>query len=280
MYSKWFGICFKHPPSFIQKMPTITLAGALLVLSAPSNAEEAHPFADTIDEQPIASPSSTCSIPWCWPTWQQRTKLTSAPFSATVNEDTPCDWNAPDANHAVWTFVSNFWAVEDSAQVDYIKKKRTDNNSKGRDLWLEYFHTKWSDWKVGSTVDAILAERSLDPYSVMKRLKVANVRFIDFFLYSLFIDDLNKLPDLATSQVALAYPSLAEALFGADSFTEDGVAVKEPVRRFLDTLATHLWAKYRKSIGRERGRLAKLREKIDEKWKGTSFSPSHFLDIQ
>ncbi|KAG1838807.1 P-loop containing nucleoside triphosphate hydrolase protein [Suillus subalutaceus] len=117
-----------------------------------------------------------------------------------------------------------------------------------RDLWLDYFHTKWSDWKVNRTVDAVLAERSLDPYSVMKRLKVAN------------------LPDLAASQVALAYPSLANALFGPDSFTEDGIAVKEPVRRFLDTLAAHLWAKYRKSIGRERGRLGKLRNKIDERW--------------
>ncbi|KAG2336736.1 P-loop containing nucleoside triphosphate hydrolase protein [Suillus weaverae] len=174
--------------------------------------------------------------------------LTSAPFSTTINEDTPCDWILPEANQAVWTFISNFWAVPDSTQVDYIKKKRSDNDSKGRDLWLDYFQKKWSDWKVNSTVDAVLIERSLDPYSIMKRLKVAN------------------LPDLATSQVALAYPALAEALFGPDSFTEDGVAIKEPVRRFLDTLATHLWAKNRKSIGRERGRLVKLKSKVDQRW--------------
>ncbi|KAG1772227.1 P-loop containing nucleoside triphosphate hydrolase protein [Suillus placidus] len=216
------------------------MAGAFLILSAPSNAEEANSFAEAVDEQSATSTRGPQNIPWCWPAWQQRTMLTSAPFSTTINEDTPCDWKLPEANQAVWTFISNFWAVQDSTQVDYIKKKRSDNDSKGRDLWLDYFQKKWSDWKVNSTVDAVLIERSLDPYSIMKRLKVANV--------------------------ALAYPTLAEALFGPDSFTEDGVAIKEPVRRFLDTLATHLWAKNRKSIGRERGRLAKLKSKVDQRW--------------
>jgi hypothetical protein len=67
--------------------------------------------------------------------------------------------------------------------------------------------------------------------------------------------------------VALAYPSLAEALFGTDAFTEDGVALKEPVRRFLDTLIVHHWARNRKSIMRERGRLVKLNKKTDNVWR-------------
>lgn len=152
------------------KMPTITMPGALLALSAPC-----HTTASADGLQ------ASC-IPWCWPAWQQRTGLSSSPFSITVTEDTPSLWRLPDANQAVWTFVSNFWAIEDTMQVDYIKKGRSDNDAKGRELWLGFFHSKWSDWKVNSAIDAILIERSLDPYSIMKRMRLANVSFI--YLYS------------------------------------------------------------------------------------------------
>ncbi|KAG1763002.1 P-loop containing nucleoside triphosphate hydrolase protein [Suillus placidus] len=223
-------------------MPTITMPGALLALSAPSHAEQV----DSTDAVILAEAGN---IPWCWPIWQQRTMLGSTPLSVNVTEDTPNAWKSFEVHQAVLTFANNFWAVEDAAQVDYIKKDRPDNDNKGRQHWLDYCHTNWSNWKINGTVDAVLAERGLDPYSVMKRLKVAN------------------LPDLATSQVALAYSGLAEALFGPESFTEDGVALKEPVRRFLDALAAHHWAKNRKSIARERGRLGKLKSKVDETWK-------------
>lgn len=95
--------------------------------------------------------------------------------------------------------------------------------------------------------------------------------------YCTLIDYFKKLPDLATSQVALAYSGLAEALFGPESFTEDGIALKEPVRRFLDALAAHHWAKNRKSIVRERGRLGKLKNKVDETWKGTLLFLLHIV---
>ncbi|KAG1829710.1 P-loop containing nucleoside triphosphate hydrolase protein [Suillus subalutaceus] len=224
-------------------MPTITMPGALLALSAPSHIEEGDSLVDAVGHPEAGN------IPWCWPVWQQRTMLSSTPLSVTVNEDTPDAWKSPEVNQAVLTFANNFWAVDDAAQVGYIKKDCTDNDNKGRQHWLNYCHANWSNWKINSTVDKVLAERGLDPYSVMKRLKVAS------------------LPDLATSQVALAYSSLAEALFGPESFTEDGIALKEPVRRFLDALVTHHWAKNRKSIGRERGRLGKLKIKVDQTWK-------------
>ncbi|KAG1836505.1 P-loop containing nucleoside triphosphate hydrolase protein [Suillus subalutaceus] len=206
------------------------MPGALLALSSPSHAEEPS-FVDAPDEQFAVSTGrpQAGSIPWCWPAWQQRTGFSSPPFSSQVAEDTPSIWKSPEANQAVWTFISNFWAVEDSMQVDYIKKERPDNDTKGRELWLDFFRCKWADWKINSAVDAVLVERSLDPYSIMKRMRLAN------------------LPDLATSQVALAYPGLAEVLFGIDAFTEDGIALKEPVRRFLDTLITHHWARNRKT---------------------------------
>jgi hypothetical protein len=68
-----------------------------------------------------------------------------SPMSPIINDNTPCNWKLPNANQAVWTFVSNFWILKDSAQVDYIKKCQTDNDSKGYKLWLYHFHTKWSD---------------------------------------------------------------------------------------------------------------------------------------
>jgi hypothetical protein len=169
----WTLLPYNHNPSLrLQKMPTITMPGALLALSAPSHAEEADSLADA-----VGSPNSG-TIPWCWPVWQQRTMLGSTPLSLTVNEDTPSIWKSPEVNQAVLTFAHNFWAIEDAAQVDYIKKDRSDNDHKGRQHWLDYCHANWSNWKINSTVDTVLAERGLDPYSVMKRLKVANVRFI------------------------------------------------------------------------------------------------------
>ncbi|KAG1834958.1 P-loop containing nucleoside triphosphate hydrolase protein [Suillus subalutaceus] len=208
-------------------MPTITMPGALLALSAPCHAEQADSL---MDSESVGRPDAG-NIPWCWPVWRHRTTLSSTPLSVTINEDTPSAWKSHEVHQAVLTFACNFWAVDDAAQVDYIKKGRPDNNNQGRQHWLDYCHANWSNWKINSTVDTVLAERGLDPYSVMKRLKVAN------------------LPDLATSQVALAYSGLAEALFGPESFTEDGIALKEPVRRFLDALMAHHWAKNRKSIG-------------------------------
>ncbi|KAG2097976.1 uncharacterized protein F5147DRAFT_777839 [Suillus discolor] len=219
------------------------MPGALLALSAPSHAEEINSLGNA-----IAHPEAE-HIPWCWPVWQQRTMLSSTPLSAKVNEDTPDVWRFPEVHQAVLAFAHNFWAVEEATQVDYIKKDRADNDTKGRQHWLDYCHTNWSSWKINSTVDTVLAERGLDPYSVMKRLKMVN------------------LPDLATSQVALAYTGLAEALFGPESFTEDGIALKEPVRRFLDALVAHHWAKNRKSIGRERSKLGNLKTKVDKMWK-------------
>ncbi|KAG2336606.1 hypothetical protein BDR05DRAFT_896483 [Suillus weaverae] len=179
------------------------MPGALLALSAPSHAEQV----DSADAVILAEAGN---IPWCWPAWQQRTMLSSTPLSVNVTEDTPNAWKSFEVHQAVLTFANNFWAVEEAAQVDYIKKNRPDNDNKGRQHWLDYCHTNWSKWKINSTVDAVLAERGLDPYSVMKRLKVAN------------------LPDLATSQVALAYSGLAEALFGPESFTEDVLHLLRP----------------------------------------------------
>jgi hypothetical protein len=85
----------------------------------------------------------------------------------------------------------------------------------------------------------------------------------------------HQLPELATSQISLAYPSIGEALFGVDAFTEDHIALKEPVRRFIDNLMVHRWSSHRKSIQRERGKLEPCRARVQQAWKG-ALSPFSF----
>ncbi|KAG1737029.1 P-loop containing nucleoside triphosphate hydrolase protein [Suillus lakei] len=169
------------------------MAGAFLALGAPSLNEE-----DSEDDDLLPTPGEQKEIkalhpPWCWPTWQERTKFTLAPFPV-VTEESLSPWKTSEEMEAVSTFVSNFWALSEADQINYIRCQ-PDNDSKGRQLWLSFFKEQSGQWKVNSTVDAVLAERNLDPYSVMKRLKIS------------------YLPELATSQITLAYASLGEALF-------------------------------------------------------------------
>ncbi|KAG2738555.1 hypothetical protein P692DRAFT_201730973 [Suillus brevipes Sb2] len=186
------------------------MAGAFLSLGAPLFKEDSEDngFIAASEEQEHLT---ALHPPWCWSTWQERTKFALAPFPVVIKENLS-PWKTSEAAEAVSSFVSNFWALSETAQTNYIRRQ-PDNDSKGRDLWLSFFQKQWKEWKVIDTVDAVLAERNLDPYSVMKRLKISH------------------LPELATSQITLAYGNLGEALFGLDAFTEDGIALKEPVRR-------------------------------------------------
>ena len=78
------------------------------------------------------------------------------------------------------------------------------------------------------------------------------------------------------AQVSMCYPHLAEEFFGPDAFTSDRKVMKEPVRRFIDALMTANWARLRKSIQSERGRLPTLKEKVASSWGGDAFSISCF----
>ncbi|KAG1725989.1 hypothetical protein EDB19DRAFT_1914837 [Suillus lakei] len=67
-------------------MPTNTMPGALLALSAPSHAEEADSFVDAVDEQSATSAGrlQACNIPWCWPVWQQHTDIMHNQFPGKI----------------------------------------------------------------------------------------------------------------------------------------------------------------------------------------------------
>ncbi|KAG2098226.1 uncharacterized protein F5147DRAFT_656118 [Suillus discolor] len=211
-------------------MPTITTAGALLALGAPSPNEGDPEDNDLVPTSGEHVEIKVLHPPWCWPKWQECTGLTSVPFPAVaVTPETSSPWKTSEAAEAVSTFISNFWAFSEAEQVNYIRCL-PDNDTKGHDLWLSFFNAQWSHWKVISILDAILVERALDPYSIMRRMRILNPMPLPHLM--LF----HQLPELATSQITLAYPSIGEALFGMDAFTEDHIALKEPVWCFIDNL--------------------------------------------
>jgi hypothetical protein len=159
-------------------MPSQTLAGALLAISAcPDDFDDPDDCISVDDDD--GEPPSNLYPPWCWSAWQDRTGRSIAPFSKEPIDDSP--WS-PSASQTVWTFASNFWALSETDQLGYMIKNRKDNDTVGRGHWIDYVTFSWRDWKINETVDATLAEHGFDPYSIMKRMKVAKV--IPFFFFS------------------------------------------------------------------------------------------------
>jgi len=211
-------------------------------------------------------------IPWCWPAWQKLTGVDTSPFSPEYNKD-DSPWKSSEDNAAVWAFASNFWSLPENEQVEYMKRSNQDNDRVGRDLWLTWIEGVGADWGLNLAVDTALATSRVDPYSVMKRLKIAKVTHSLPFCFVLFFKLIIvalQMPEMASAQVSLCYPSLAEALFGSDAFTEDRVCLKEPVRSFVEALAATNWARLRKSVDRERTRLEPLRNQVSKSWNGMS----------
>jgi hypothetical protein len=161
-------------------MPSKTPPGALLAISAYPDDDDDDDDCMSVDEveHDDGEPPSKLYPPWCWTAWQDRTGRSVAPFSKDPIDDSP--WS-PSASQAVWTFASNFWALSETEQLGYMIRNRKDNDSVGRGHWVDYVNSSWRDWKINETVDATLAEHGFDPYSIMKRMKVAKVIPLLFF---------------------------------------------------------------------------------------------------
>jgi hypothetical protein len=248
-------------------MPSQIPQGSLLMMSA--HTEEAddsdHMSIDSdadLDSAPLSS--SFNRPPWSWPVWQKQTGEDHSPFSPDFKDDSV--WDLAEDSQAIWTYINNFWALPDSDQINYTQRSCSDNDKNGRVPWLDWVNKYWGDWKVNNTIEKTLTECGLDPYSVMKQLKVAKVSTLLSFFIPLFKP--HQLPDLNSSQVNLTYPNLAEALFGQDAFTADPVCLKEPIRHFIDSLMITHWARVRKWIIGKRKRIRLLKEKVESSWKG------------
>jgi hypothetical protein len=155
-------------------MPSQNPHGAFLAISAQADDVDDNRMSVDGDSDPDSPPLSSFNRPpWSWPAWQKRTGEDQSPFSPDFKDGSV--WCSADDSQAVSTYVNNFWAPRDSDQIDYAQRSRSDNDKKGRILWLDWVNKSWTDWKVNDTIDNTLAQRRLDPYFVMKRLKVAKV---------------------------------------------------------------------------------------------------------
>ena len=141
-------------------MPSLSPPGALLALGDPSHRDDDDPT----------------PWPWGWAAWQLRTGFESAPYSPLSADDTPDSWATKESSDAVKAFVSHFWALSDAERLQASIQKRKDNNSVGRNLWFEFFKASWKRWKMKDVIHDALRDRGMDPYSIMKRMKVSEVR--------------------------------------------------------------------------------------------------------
>ena len=141
-------------------MPSLSPPGALLALGDPSHRDNDDPT----------------PWPWGWAAWQLRTGFESAPYSPLSVDDTPDSWATKESSDAVKAFVSHFWALSDAERLQASVQKRKDNNSVGRNLWFEFFKASWKRWKMNDVIHDALRDRGMDPYSIMKRMKVSEVR--------------------------------------------------------------------------------------------------------
>jgi hypothetical protein len=82
------------------------------------------------------------------------------------------------------------------------------------------------------------------------------------------------LPDISSAQVSLAFPYVAEALFGPEAFTPDRVCLREPIKRIVDSLVVAEWCRARKSVVKERNKIPIWKAEIDKGWQSELASSS------
>lgn len=170
-------------------MPSLLPSGALLALCDPANwttsdvatlAEDSDDESNNIVNHVIDK--VTVFPPWSWATWQECTGIATNIFSSEPHAHTPELWNTPDHCAAVWAFVKAYWALSDSERVEYIHRSKKDCNSKGRNLYLDWFKSQSSKWKLSLKIASALSERGVDPYSHLKTCAIERVSVIFYFL--------------------------------------------------------------------------------------------------
>lgn len=81
------------------------------------------------------------------------------------------------------------------------------------------------------------------------------------------------------SQVSNVFPHIAEALFGDDAFTKDGVCLKEPVHQFIETLMLNAWSvRLTRVCKKQRKSLEPKKAEAERAWNGLFHSDVNFLD--
>jgi hypothetical protein len=157
-------------------------AGALLAMSALDD-DPGDSYSMDIDStgdpdgeaDPLNEKRSVQHPPWCWPAWQQRTGVYSTPFS---KDNSP--WDSDGDADAVIAFATKYWSLDESLRPAFISRSCNDNNNHGRKLWLDWTKAGFQKWKINDAVDTSLTEKGVDPYSVLRRMKLKKVSMSPF----------------------------------------------------------------------------------------------------
>ncbi len=158
-------------------MPTIPPSGAFLSLLNPSNwkpynasSEGTSSDSESDTSEPSECPSTKDHGPFSWAPWQARTGFMRPILSQSPHAGAPHQWQSKEDNDAVWSFVTKFWTLSQTERVNYIRRSRVDNDSRGRILYLDWFKAESPKWAFNRVILSSLSECGVDPYSTLKQL--------------------------------------------------------------------------------------------------------------
>lgn len=157
-------------------MPTPSPGCAFLAMAQFTLSDDSDEF----DSIPSAPGDLTCTAeadryprPWGFARWQEVTGMIANPLPGKHDESSI--WNTPEDTEAVAVFFKKFSMLNESDQTDFCRRSVADNDSAGRQLWLDFYVKGSATWKLPSIVYDVLVEYKFDVYSVMKRTKKAEV---------------------------------------------------------------------------------------------------------
>jgi hypothetical protein len=191
--------------------------------------------------------------------------LNILPYAANAQSGVINSFTTKDLQN-IHAFATKYWNLNESACAAFIKKRK-DNNAAGRDAWCTFVNKHWQgDWKVNDLITNALNSNGCGPYKIMMCFKTSDVCILILFIaaYSRII----IVPDLTQAQVVRAYPDVADALFGQDSFLDNSHFLKEEVWKFVEHVMAITWNRYRKAIKRDLMKIRTLREKAEDLFNG------------
>ncbi|KAI5982173.1 hypothetical protein EDD15DRAFT_2378268 [Pisolithus albus] len=211
-------------------MPTQSLTAALLVLG------------------------NTEGLPWSTPPWEAITHVHGLPWSTVegASDDSPAPyvsgWTTRLASK-VKAFAEKVWTLKKpDAQDSFVSTRKADNHSGGREAWSKFVRDNQGKWGINRIIDDVLFNAGRAPQQVMRDL------------------DVQKLPSMEDAQIQDCLKPLAERLLGLASYVGTTSLLKQEVARFVRTLLTISWNRYRKSTNRDMTKIRNGTELVRESW--------------
>lgn len=214
----------------------------------------------------MSSPDSYA--PWTYSTWALLTK-TSLPI---FHPDFPPK-PGRDAStlSAVREYAAGFWDA-DLAERDGFAAEPSDKHHAGREIYAEWINEGWKRWKINAMIDRTLVQVGASPHELIKMDadgKVHYVMLLRFIMAAIL--NLLQLPGIMEAGIQSFFPRIADDLFGRDAYREPMSAhrmLKRGVNEFVSTVMQRTWERYRKGLRREKIKMRKWEDEIEEMWRG------------